>query len=163
MKKTLKIIIIILILIPIFLLSVLLFSKGNIKYSETIEIEKPIDMERTLVENIHGEYKINESAGGTRSYQKGGAKKPTPRAAFIQNLMETGKDDITQINLTDIYDMTPDRLTTIFKPGQQYKNCYFTIKIVQFKLLVGLHYLGKWLRGRKCNFTAKMCILRGFN
>ena len=34
MKKALKILIIILIVIPIFLLSILLFSKGNIKYTE---------------------------------------------------------------------------------------------------------------------------------
>jgi carbon monoxide dehydrogenase subunit G len=53
MKKALKIIIIILITIPLFLLSILLFSKGNIQYSETIEIEQPIELVNELFSNIH--------------------------------------------------------------------------------------------------------------
>lgn len=53
MKNILKIIIMILIIIPVFLLSILFFSKGNIKYSETIEIEQPIELVNELFQDIY--------------------------------------------------------------------------------------------------------------
>ena len=52
MKKALKIVIIILIILPIFLLSILLFSKGTIKYTETIEIEQPIELVSQLFSEL---------------------------------------------------------------------------------------------------------------
>ena len=53
MRKILKIIITILILIPVFLLSILLFTDGSIKYAETIEIEKPIELVDQLFGDIY--------------------------------------------------------------------------------------------------------------
>ena len=63
MKKALKIVIIILIALPLFLLSILLFSKGNIKYTETIEIEQPIELVNQLFSNI---YTMKEYMPGTK-------------------------------------------------------------------------------------------------
>ena len=63
MKKALKIVIIILIVIPIFLLSILLLSKGNIKYTETIEIEQPIELVSQLFADI---YRMKEYMPGTK-------------------------------------------------------------------------------------------------
>ena len=53
MKIILKIIIIILIFIPLFFASILFFDDGNLKYSQQIEINKPIDLVNVLFEDIY--------------------------------------------------------------------------------------------------------------
>ena len=63
MKKALKIVIIILIIIPIFLLSILLFTKGTINYTEKIEIEQPIELVSQLFADI---YRMKEYMPGTK-------------------------------------------------------------------------------------------------
>ena len=83
------------------------------------ETEKPVHMEQKLVEKIHEKYQINDQSGGTRSYQTGGDRE---RAAFILNLIN---DSSNKINLTDIYDSTPEDLTTALRSSRN--QCYFTI------------------------------------
>ena len=53
MKKILQITIIILILIPLFLGSILLFDNGNIKYQQEIEINEHISKVNNVVSNIY--------------------------------------------------------------------------------------------------------------
>ena len=53
MKKILISIISILVLISAFFTSILLFSNGNLKYSEEIEINKPLDFVSDMFDNIY--------------------------------------------------------------------------------------------------------------
>ena len=62
MKKILKIIIIILILIPLFFGSILIFDDGNLKYSEQIEINTSIDLVDTLFKDIYSKPWIRDYA-----------------------------------------------------------------------------------------------------
>ena len=63
MKKILKFIIIILIFIPLFFISILIFSNGNLNYTEEIEIQKSIEIVDQLVGNI---YNMKKYMPGTK-------------------------------------------------------------------------------------------------
>ena len=65
MKKILKVVIGILILIPLFFVSILLFSSGNLKYAEEIEINKPINGVVALFDNPNN---MKEYMDGIESY-----------------------------------------------------------------------------------------------
>ena len=66
MKKILKVVIVILILIPLFFVSILLFSSGNLKYAEEIEINKPINGVVALFDNPNN---MKEYMDGIESYK----------------------------------------------------------------------------------------------
>ena len=106
MKKTLKIIIVILILIPAFLLSVLLFSKGSIQYSETIEIEKPIDIVNQLFKDI---YTMKEYMPGTKDIILIDGVDGVEEAKY-KILLEMG-EDYMEMNATLKNNNLPDSLT----------------------------------------------------
>ena len=53
MKRSLKIIIIILIIVPVFFLSIILFDNGTIDYEETITIEAPTQTIDSFIGNIY--------------------------------------------------------------------------------------------------------------
>jgi len=113
MKKTLKIIIIILILIPIFLLSILLFSKGNIKYSETIEIEQPIALINQLFQDIHT---MKEYMPGTKEILLTDGVEGVEGAKY-KIILEIG-DDYMEMNATLKNNNLPDSLTMWYEmPG----------------------------------------------
>ena len=113
MRKILKIIITILILIPVFLLSILLFTDGSIKYAETIEIEKPIKLVNELFEDI---YTMKEYMPGTKDIVLIDGIEGTDGAKY-KIIWEMGEESM-EMNATLKHNNLPDSLTMWYEmPG----------------------------------------------
>ncbi len=113
MKIALKILITILIIIPIFLLSILLFSKGSIKYTETIEVEQPIELVNRLFANI---YTMKEYMPGTKEIILTEGK-DGEKGAKYKFIWDTGNEEM-EIYGTLKSNNLPDSLTILYEmPG----------------------------------------------
>ena len=79
MKTVLKIIIAILLFIPLFCASILVFDDGNLKYAEKIEINQPVDLVNLLFEDI---YNMKKYMPGTQEVLLISGKNKEPGAKY---------------------------------------------------------------------------------
>ena len=137
MKKILKIIIIILILIPLFFGSILIFDDGNLKYSEQIEINTSIELVDTLFKNI---YNMKKYMPGTKDVILMNGEDGEVGAAY--KIINQVGDDSIEMSATLKNNNLPDSLTMNYEmPGvlnimrQRHK------KISENKTLVIIYFI----------------------
>ena len=113
MKKILKIIISILILIPIFLGSILIFTNGNLKYTEEIEIQSSTEIVDQLFSNI---YNMKKYIAGTKDIILIDGMDGVEGAEY-KIIWEMGKESMEMKGTLKDYNL-PDSITFVYEmPG----------------------------------------------
>ena len=113
MKTVLKIIIAILLFIPLFCASILVFDDGNLKYAEKIEINQPVDLVNLLFEDI---YNMKKYMPGTQEVLLISGKNKEPGAKY-KIIVTAGTESMEMIGTLKKNNL-PDSLTMTYEmPG----------------------------------------------